>query len=242
MTPPPDRPPPFAAGPDARDLSALRGQVAAVRAAAQRAGTFRGFRSVTVGFSALAAVAAAWADLRVLIEPPVSPLSYDPDLWAGTAAVCLLTAGGEIAWRARPSAYGRAMARTAAGQFLPCVAAGGLLTLVVSEFRQDLWDALPGLWALLFGLGVCSCARLLPRVFWAVGAWYLAAGCVGVALSRYGVNALFLGVTFGAGQAVTAGLLYALIEKPEADAGRPEGWGEEGAPPPPAVPERIDAP
>ena len=221
--PAPTRPPPL----DRADLAALRSQVAAVRAAAQKSGTFRGFRSVTVGFSALAAVAAAWADLHLLVEPPASGLSYDPDLWAGTAALCLLTAGGEIAWRARTSPYGRAMARTAAGQFLPCVAAGGLLTLTASEFRRDLREALPALWALLFGLGVCSCARLLPRAFWAVGAWYLAAGCVGLALSRAGANALFLGVTFGAGQAVTAGLLSLLVERPERRAGRPEGWGEE---------------
>ena len=231
--PAPTRPPPF----DPSELSALRSQVAAVRAAAQRSGTFRGFRSVTVGFSAVAAVAAAWADRAA--DPPVFPgtvplvvagfvpVGFDVGLWVGAAGLCLTVAGGEMLWRTHGSPYGLAMTRTAAGQFLPCVAAGAAVTGAVTALRGDLLPTLPGLWALLFGLGVCSCARLLPRAFWAVGAWYLAAGVVGVAAPRVGATAGYLGVTFGAGQAVTAGLLYLLVECPERRAGRPEGWGEE---------------
>ena len=230
--PPPIPGPPF----DARDLSVLRVQVAAVRAASQRAGTFRGFRSVTVGFSALAAVVTAVAD-AVQREPkriygPIRVL-YDPDLWQPVAALCLAVAGGEMLWRSRRSGYGLAMTWTAAGQFLPCVAAGALVTVSATTFSKTLVPYLPGLWATLFGLGVCSCARLLPRPFWAVGAWYLLAGQVGLIAPAVGGGDWFLGVTFGAGQAVTAGLLYLLVERPERLAGRPEGWGEEDPAPAP---------
>ncbi|QDT15453.1 hypothetical protein [Alienimonas californiensis] len=155
---------------DARELAVLRRQVAAVRAASQRAGAFRGFRALTVGASALAAVLTAWATpLPYDFVVGGVPIRYDLEAWVVVAGLCLAAGGGEMLWRAKGSPYGLAMLRTAAGQFLPCVAAGAAVTFVIDVFRPDLRPSLPGLWALLFGLGVCSCARLLPRAFWAVG-------------------------------------------------------------------------
>ncbi|NNJ27227.1 hypothetical protein [Alienimonas chondri] len=210
------------------ELSVLRRQVAAVRAASQRAGTFRGFRSLTVGFSAVAAVATGWfaplPEELVIIDGV--PIVYAPDAWVVVAGLCFAVAAGEMLWRAKGSSYGLAMVWTAAGQFLPCVAAGAAVTFVAQYLRPELLLNLPGLWALLFGLGVCSCARLLPRAFWAIGAWYLTAGCIGLAAPRLGAGMWFLPAVFGIGQGATAGLLYLLVERPERLAGRHEGWGE----------------
>ncbi|MEM9701228.1 MAG: hypothetical protein AAF907_02140 [Planctomycetota bacterium] len=213
------------------DLSVLRRQVATVRAASQRAGTFRGFRSMTVGFSAVAALATGCLAGSTTTEATAAiSVRYDVATWVTVAAVCLGAAAGEMLWRAKGSPYGLAMLWTAAGQFLPCVAAGGLVTETARRFRPDLLPSLPGIWALLFGLGVCSCARLLPRAFWGVGLWYLAAGCVGLAAPDMGASNAFLAVAFGVGQGASALLLYLLVERPERLAGRREGWGEDDPP------------
>ena len=213
------------------DLSLLRRQVAEVRAAAGRAGTFRGFRSATVLFSAAAAVVTAWADARPgphLFVRGV-PVGYDPSLWRAVAGVCLLVAGAEMGLRAhRGGHYGGAMLWTAAGQFLPCVAAGAAVTGAALRFNADLLPVLPGMWAVLFGLGVASCCRLLPRAFWVVAGWYVLAGAVGLSADpSVGPHAWFLGVTFGVGQGVSAGLLYLLVERPAAAAGVVDDWGGE---------------
>jgi len=67
------------------------------------------------------------------------------------------------------------MTKLAVGQFVPCIAAGALVTFaIVGYAREQLW-LLPGLWQILFGLGVFASYRLLPRsIFW-VAVLYLRA-------------------------------------------------------------------
>ncbi len=70
------------------------------------------------------------------------------------------------------------MIQAAVEQFLPCVVVGLLLTVVLMRVApQDAW-MLPGMWAVIFSLGVFASCRFLPRQMFAVGAWYLAAGLV----------------------------------------------------------------
>jgi hypothetical protein len=68
---------------------------------------------------------------------------------------------------------------------------------------------LPGIWQVIFSLGVFSSCRFLPRPMLAAGAWYLLTGLVCIALG--GVRALSpwgMGIPFGAGQLLVAGILF----------------------------------
>ena len=66
------------------------------------------------------------------------------------------------------------MLHAAAEQFLPAAIAGMLLTFVlVRTAEAQIW-MLPGLWQILFSLGVFASCRSLPRPMIAVAVWYLA--------------------------------------------------------------------
>jgi hypothetical protein len=71
-----------------------------------------------------------------------------------------------------------------------------------------LW-MLPGLWQIIFSLGVFSSCRFLPRPIAAAGVWYLVTGlaCIALADSR-ALSPLTMGISFGAGQLLVAGILF----------------------------------
>jgi hypothetical protein len=68
---------------------------------------------------------------------------------------------------------------------------------------------LPGLWQVIFSLGVFSSCRFLPRQMAAAGAWYLLSGlaCIMLADSR-ALSPWAVGIPFGAGQLLMAGILF----------------------------------
>jgi hypothetical protein len=72
---------------------------------------------------------------------------------------------------------------------------------------QNLW-MLPGLWQVIFSLGVFSSCQFLPRPMFAVGVWYLAAGLICLALGdRQAFSPWSMGVPFGVGQLLVAAVL-----------------------------------
>lgn len=100
------------------------------------------------------------------------------------------------------------MIHMAVEQFLPAAAAGLLLTMVVVRAVQDSVWMLPGLWQMIFGLGVFSSCRFLPRPMVAAGAWYLLTGLVSVGLGDgRALSPWTMGIAFGAGQLLVAAIL-----------------------------------
>jgi hypothetical protein len=101
------------------------------------------------------------------------------------------------------------MLRAAAGDFLPSAVGGMLLTAVLVRFAPSSLWMLPGLWQILFSLGVFASCRSLPRPMIATAVWYLVAGLACLALAR-GTQALSpwaMGLPFGLGQFLAAYLL-----------------------------------
>jgi hypothetical protein len=67
----------------------------------------------------------------------------------------------------------------------------------------------PGLWQIIFSLGIFSSSRFLPRPILLAGAWYLFSGLLCIALG--GSRALApwtMGLAYGAGQLLVAGILF----------------------------------
>jgi len=70
---------------------------------------------------------------------------------------------------------------------------------------REVW-LLPGLWALVFSLGVFASCRFLPRQTFAVGVWYLVAGltCLLVQSGSRTFLPWTMGISFGVGQLLVA--------------------------------------
>ena len=76
------------------------------------------------------------------------------------------------------------MIHAATEQFIPAGVAGVLLTVVLYRFApQSLW-MLPGLWQIVFSLGLFASCRSLPRPMFAAALWYLAAGLASLAFAN----------------------------------------------------------
>lgn len=191
-------------------------QISEIRSQIARTETFRGYRSLTVGFSGLVGIAAGLFQAIHIPEPARQMTSY-LTLWVSAAALCVLAVGGELALRCYHAVSPRTTRLTllAVEQFLPSIAAGALLTTVlVSVAKESLW-MLPGLWAILFSLGVFASCRLLPKsTFW-VGVFYLLAGCLNLAIGKgdLALSPWLMAGTFGLGQLLTAAILYWTLER-----------------------------
>jgi hypothetical protein len=197
-----------------RQISDIRRQMAQTQ-------IFRGYRSATVAASGgLGLVAAAvqpyWA------AEPMRELDRYLALWGGVAGACLILAGIEMYARCRRAGSGiaRAQALAAVAHFAPCLVVGALLTLCIRLTSPEVAWMLPGLWALLYGLGVMASQRLLPAATFWVGAHYILAGVICLALGK-GESALspwMMAVSFGAGQLLSAVALYRTLERSDGTA------------------------
>jgi hypothetical protein len=185
------------------EINAIRGQIA-------RGTEFRGYGPASVAVSGLLALLVAAVQSRW-------PNSLGHDfrtyltIWIATAAVSVILTGIETVRRARRVHSGLAneMIHYAVEQFLPALMAGLLLTVVVIRFAPDSLWMLPGLWQVVFSLGVFASCRFLPRHMFMVGAWYLAAGltCLAIGGGDRAFSPWEMGVPFGVGQLLVALLL-----------------------------------
>lgn len=191
-------------------------QIAEIRQQMARGEVFRGYRSLTVGFSGLLGLTAAVVQSQWLVTPEAELGCYLL-LWTGVAATCLIVAGSELYWRSQVAGPGlaREMTRLAVEQFLPCIVVGALLTLCIYQAAPQIAWALPGLWSLIYGLGVFASYRLLPAATFWVASYFVLCGC-GCLLWGHGDHALSpwqMAVSFGGGQLLSAVILYWTLER-----------------------------
>jgi hypothetical protein len=185
------------------DISAIRTQVA-------RGTQFRGYGPLSVASSGVLALLVGGAESRWMTGSNYGLKSF-LGVWIAAAAVSVLLSALETIFRARRVHSGLAMEmiQAAVEQFLPCIVVGILLTVVLMRIApQDAW-MLPGLWEVMFSLGVFASCRFLPRQMFGVGAWYLAAGLVSllVASGHHALSPWAMGIPFGIGQLLVAAVL-----------------------------------
>jgi hypothetical protein len=186
------------------EITAIRGQMA-------RASQFRGYGPATFAITGtLAGLCAVGQSLW--LKQPTQDMARYLSLWIAAAALAALMVGVEMITRSRRfhSELADDMIRAAIEQFLPVGVAGALLTAVlVWTSPLSLW-MLPGLWQILFGVGVFSSLRFLPRTLGLVGAWYLGSGlvCIGFGSGAESLAPWTMGVGFGVGQWLFAAVLH----------------------------------
>lgn len=185
------------------EISAIRGQIA-------RGAEFRGYGPTTVAATGLLAAAAAALQAHWIPAPQRSIPAY-LSIWVATAALSLLITAVETITRARRLHHGLAlqMIHSAAEQFLPAIVAGLMLTVVLLGYAPaSLW-MLPGLWQVVFSLGIFASCRFLPRPMFVAGAWYLCCGlvCLAFGAGRAALAPWTMGLPFGIGQLLVAAVL-----------------------------------
>lgn len=198
------------------ELHEALNQIAEIRQQVARTEWFRGYRAVPVAFSGLLAFLAAGAQ-EVWLPHPEENIGGYLTLWIGAACLSLLATGWEMVLSSRHSSSSLEPHKTflAVSQFAPCLAAGGLLALVLVRFAPESLWMLPGLWSMLFGLGVLASWRFLPHATLWVGVFYVIAGLVCLILARgaHEFSPLAMGLPFGLGQLFAAAVLYWNLER-----------------------------
>jgi hypothetical protein len=142
-------------------------------------------------------------------------------LWVGAALLSMVVTG-VFMWlhcQQSPLTVTRPNTILAIGQFLPCIVAGGLLMFVLFYRVPDSLWMLPGLWSILFSLGVFASWRLLPKATFWIAVYYLIAGilCLMFAQGEHAFSPWAMALPFGVGQLLAAGTLYWTLERPHGE-------------------------
>jgi hypothetical protein len=191
-------------------------QIAEIRRQMAKSDVFRGYRSAPVAASGLLALAAAIAQPYVVADPAQDIATY---LWLWISMAVVSVAGVAIEMSVRMHlTHDRTHlepTRLAVEQFLPSVIAGVLVTVVLVRQAPQSVALLPGLWQIMFSLGIFSSARLLPRPIFAVAGFYLVTGIVVLVWARDGfsLSPWCMGVPFAVGQLSAATILYWTLER-----------------------------
>jgi len=192
------------------DLYKALGDIDTIRKQMARTTEFRGYGPATLATTALFALIAAAVQTKFASNPSNEIARY-LSIWIVTAVAAIVLTGVQMYTRARRmhSGLSEEMIHMAVEQFVPAMVAGALITAVlVRNAPSTLW-MLPGIWQVLFALGVFSSCRFLPRAMVAPGVWYLMTGlaCLSIGDDR-ALSPWTMGVAYGVGQAIVATILY----------------------------------
>lgn len=197
------------------ELHEALAHIAEIRARVAASERFHGYRPLPVAASGVLAILVAGVQPNLVPDPAANLLGYLA-LWLTTAVVAAATAGTVMLLRRREP-LARELTRLAVGQFAPCLVAGALVTAALARHAAEFGWALPGLWQVIFALGIFASYRLLPSAIVAVGVYYLLTGTVNLTLGPAALSPWGMGVPFGVGQIATAAILYWNRERDHAD-------------------------
>jgi hypothetical protein len=192
------------------DLTQALAEISEIRAQVARGTQFRGYGPASTAVSGTLALIVAAAQAVWMKEGGRDVLPFLA-VWVATAAVSVALATFETIVRSQRvhSGFATEMIRSAVEQFLPAAIVGLLLTgVMLLAAPKEVW-MLPGLWELIFSLGVFASCRFLPRQMFAVGLWYLVCGltCLMVASGPRVLSPWEMGIPFGVGQLLVAAVL-----------------------------------
>lgn len=191
------------------DLREALSEIRSIRGQMARYTEFHGYGPLTLAGTGLLAIILAAMQKVWLVDLEHEPARFLA-MWIAAAAVSLTFISIETMARARRihSVLALQMVHAAVEQLLPTIVAGILLTAVLARAApQSLW-MLPGLWQMLFSLGVFASCRFLPAgTFW-VGVWYLTTGLACLAIGPdVHASPWEMGIPFGVGHLMVAGVL-----------------------------------
>ena len=184
------------------DISSIRRQMA-------RSTEFRGYGPMTLAATGVSAMLASFIQAQWLLDP-ANHIALYLAIWISTAIVSAALIGTEMFARTRRIHSGMAdeMIRMAVEQFLPSAGAGALLSFVLIRYVPSAGWMLPGMWQIIYSLGIFSSCRFLPRLIIAPGVWYLLTGLISISLAgNSALSPWTMGISFGLGQLLVAAVL-----------------------------------
>ena len=203
--------------------------IAEIRAQLDRTETYRGFRSSAVGFSVVVLAIGAWAQSRWVTDW-ASQADVYLMIWLAVAVLSAATAGVEMLIRSRVSGnrlVGK-MHWSLASHIAPSFLVGFVVTLLIGahaievvaeaggqQAKSSLVWALPGLWSMIYSLGLFNCRRDLPAQALGVAIYFLLAGVIllGCNWLTRDLGGWQMLASFGVGQAFLGAVLFWNLER-----------------------------
>jgi len=135
---------------------------------------YRGYRPLPIAIAGAGGLVGA--AVQGFVINPGDSLAF-VYFWLGVAGLSAALAEPMVLVHLmRQSSYERRRTLHVWGQFIPCLVAGALVGLGVSNALPEATSLLPGLWTMIFSLGVFSSRPFLPRATGWVALYYLTAG------------------------------------------------------------------
>jgi MFS family permease len=201
------------------DLNQALIEIRSIRRQVAQATEFRGYGPFTLFATAILAMFAGVAQAHWFPEPATHPGQYVA-LWLTTGFFSAALIATQMLTRADRLHSGMAdeMVRMAVAQFLPAAVAGAVLPFVLLQITHSVFWMLPGLWQIIFSLGVFASCRCLPRPMLLVGAWFLLTGlaCIRLGDARSLAPAT-MSVPYAVGMALVAAIHYLSAKKASID-------------------------
>jgi hypothetical protein len=164
------------------DIHKALDQISEIHGHLAKTDVYRGYKAVPVALSGVLALVAAGVQTRLVgNDSPHLFILY----WMSVALICSATAATGIVFSyiREQSQLARRRTRATVGQLFPCLVAGFVVAVFMTALGNDAVAFIPGLWALLFGLGIFASRPYLPRMIGWVALYYLAAGTVLLAMA-----------------------------------------------------------
>jgi hypothetical protein len=201
------------------DLTNALERIEEIHAQIAKGEVFRGYRPIPVAIAGAIGLLAGWFQPRIVAsgDDGTAFLWY----WLCVAALNVALIGGVVgaAHLRERDPFARRHTRRVVGQFVPCLAAGAAVSLSFAALDPGFVRLLPGLWALLIGLGIFASRPYLARATGWVALFFLLAGTALLVfptadLARLGT---LHGTVFGVGLLGAAGVLH--LDVPRDDRG-----------------------
>lgn len=196
------------------DLTRALDQIAEIHGQMAKGESYRGYRPAPVALSGLFGAVAAALQARFV---PAGDTAAFLRFWVTVGSACAaVAASGVIAhFIVNSDSFARRRTLHVVGQLAPSLLAGAIVTRGIACSAPDQVHLLPGIWALIFGLGVFASRPYLPRIAGWVALWYFAAGAWQLMHPQPlgGGPAWPIAITFGLGQLAAAVMLYFDIQR-----------------------------
>ena len=194
-----------------KDFDKALAEIAAIRGQVARSTRFHGLGAVTLAATGLMAAGVAAAQ-AVWLPMASEDVGVWLALWCGLAAVCAALIGLEMVMRTARARLGIAqeVIATAVERFSPAAAAAALVTVALYQKAPGTVWMLPGIWQVIFSLGLFASRDSLPPGIWLAGLWYLTTGigCLSLGSGDLALGPWLMGVPFGAGQILIAAMVW----------------------------------
>lgn len=191
------------------DLQKAIGDISSIRRQMARTTEFHGYGPATLACTGAVAIVGAGVQARWVPEP-ANQISMYLAIWTVAAIISAVLAGVQMYTRARRihSALSDEMIHMAVEQFIPSLGAGALVTIILVRVAPANAWMIPGIWQVLFSLGIFASFRFLPRPIIAAAVWYLLTGlaCLSLGDTR-ALSPWAMGIPYGVGQLLVAGIL-----------------------------------